>query len=319
MANYPQESQILDSGSMGGASGGGASSMVFPSDLFTKYKRPQWIGFWANMVEETKFGGAGTSEGAGANKTDLSAATSILLTTHKYTRQGGSVAISMPNGFSHSYSVNWSSDSTGNAGAMGKAMSDGINAALSSKDGTALSSAVEALQANQSSTGTLDTLGKNYFMYELYKQINKSDTGRTIQAMGKMTINPHVEVLFDGVAGNRTFSYEFKFYPTKPEESVTIKDIVYFFRFHSAPEIESADAYGRFYRYPSVFDIAVMNGDDPNPFIPKVFTCACTSVDVTHNGSNWVTFEDGAPSEVSMRVSFVELEQITKEKIVKGF
>lgn len=321
--SFTPNSPVLDAGmfSPSGNSGGGGTTMCLPLDLFEKNERPQYIVFYANVVAETKFSSIG--DGSSFSKTEspsrnamMKQGTSINTAFDRYKRVDQAVALSIPSGLSHAYSVNWSSQETGTMGAIARSLADPINAAINSKDGARLSSFVENFQ---SSPEKYDGLAKDLFQYALYNTINKSDTGRVMQAATKVTTNPHVEVLFDGVGGNRTFNYSFKFYPTSEEESQTISSVIQFFRFHSAPEVTIDEGYGRFYRYPSTFDIEVMNGGARNEFLVKYFSCACTSVNTNYNGTNWVTFANGAPSEVSLELSFVELEQITKEKIVEGF
>jgi hypothetical protein len=139
------------------------------------------------------------------------------------------------------------------------------------------------------------------------------------------TLNPYIEVTYTSF-GMRTFDYTFKFAPESARESDEVKAIIQLFRFHMAPEMKG-DAH-RYLTLPSTFDIHYMfqsgMGDEAvakeNSFYNKIATCVLTSVDVNYTPNEAVkSFADGAPTQLSMALSFKETEMLTKEKINDGF
>ena len=124
----------------------------------------------------------------------------------------------------------------------------------------------------------------------------------------------------------RTFEYAFSFAPTSARETDEVKAIIQLFRFHMAPEMKGAAH--RYLTLPSTFDIHYMfqSGMDDtavakeNSFYNKIATCVLTSCDVNYTPNEEVnSFADGAPTQISMALSFKETEMLTKEKINDGF
>jgi len=139
------------------------------------------------------------------------------------------------------------------------------------------------------------------------------------------TLNPYIEVTYTSF-GMRTFDYTFQFAPESARESDEVKAIIQLFRFHMAPEMKG-DAH-RYLTLPSTFDIHYMfqsgMGDEAvakeNSFYNKIATCVLTSVDVNYTPNEGVkSFADGAPTQLSMALSFQETEMLTKQKINDGF
>ena len=58
--------------------------------------------------------------------------------------------------------------------------------------------------------------------------------------LGKV-INPHKAVVYSGPGGFRTFSYTFVMTPESPAEAEMIANIVYFFKYHMHPGVDSVE------------------------------------------------------------------------------
>ena len=80
------------------------------------------------------------------------------------------------------------------------------------------------------------------------------------------------------------------------------------------PEISSGKL---FYIYPSEFDIQYFFKDNENDYLHKFARCALTDMQIDYGGEQFTTFEDGSPVEISLVLTFRELEQMTKEGIEK--
>lgn len=136
--------------------------------------------------------------------------------------------------------------------------------------------------------------------------------------------NPQIEVLFD-TTDMRQFEFVFNFLPRNKAESEAVLRIIRMFRFHAAPEIPETFA-GRYYIPPSEFDIQYMFIDDngqiyENPALHKFSTCVLESIDVNYVGATgqFVTFSDGRPVNIELRLRFKEIEVIHKELIRNGY
>jgi hypothetical protein len=127
-----------------------------------------------------------------------------------------------------------------------------------------------------------------------------------------MAPNPFREQIFQNV-DTRTFTFDYKFLPKSQKESENIKEIIYTFAYHMHPELS---AQGLFYIYPSEFNIQFFHQGRENLWVNKISTCVLTDMNVDYgNNSVFSTFANGAPTEINMRLTFRELEVLTKERI----
>ena len=135
------------------------------------------------------------------------------------------------------------------------------------------------------------------------------------------TTNPFIEVAFNNMS-LRDFSYTFNFRPRNADETAEVKAIIQLFRFHMAPELKGTNH--RYMTLPSTFDIHYMYQTDPetateNTFYNKIATCVLERCDVNYTPTGVKSFDDGAPTEISMSLGFKETTLLTKDKINKGF
>ena len=133
--------------------------------------------------------------------------------------------------------------------------------------------------------------------------------------------NPYVEVLFQAMEV-RTFTYNFTFAPRNEEETQDVQEIIQLFRFHMVPELQGGQS--RFLTLPSEFDIHYMYiGKDgtntENEYYNKIATCVCTNVTVDYTPGKVSSFTDGAPTQITMALTFKETETLTKDKVNAGY
>ena len=133
--------------------------------------------------------------------------------------------------------------------------------------------------------------------------------------------NPFVEVLFSGV-NIRTFTYNFEFAPRNEVETDEIQQIIQLFRFHMVPELQSQN--GRYLTLPSTFDIHYMykanNGNSyENDYYTRLSTCVLQDCSVNYTPTGVKSFGDGAPTQITMNLTFSETEALTKEKVKQGY
>ena len=133
--------------------------------------------------------------------------------------------------------------------------------------------------------------------------------------------NPFVEVFFNSM-NVRSFSYNFNFAPRNEAETNEIQQIIQLFRFHMAPELQATNA--RYLTLPSEFDIHYMykanNGQSyENDYYGRIGTCVLENVTTNYTPNGVKSFASGAPTQITMSLTFRETELLTKEKINKGF
>ena len=133
--------------------------------------------------------------------------------------------------------------------------------------------------------------------------------------------NPFVEVFFNSM-NVRTFTYNFNFAPRNEDETMEIQQIIQLFRFHMAPELQERNS--RYLTLPSEFDIHYMykaaDGNSyENDYYNRIGTCVLENVATNYTPNGVKSFGDGAPTQITMSLSFRETEVLTKAKINQGY
>jgi len=140
------------------------------------------------------------------------------------------------------------------------------------------------------------------------------------KAFGQAT-NPYLEVLFQSV-GLRSFTYNFTFAPRNEQERDDVQKIIKMFRFHMLPELKGQNE--RYMTLPSTFDIHYMYQWDvdkakENNFYSKIATCVLKGCDVDYTPGGVKSFADGSPTQITMGLTFMETEMLTKQHVDKGY
>lgn len=137
-----------------------------------------------------------------------------------------------------------------------------------------------------------------------------------VQLGAKAKTNPFREVFFEGI-DYRKFNFRYKFMPRTLSESKKVLDIITTFKHHMHPEVSSN---GYFYVYPSEFEIEYCYGEQENRYFNRIAQCALTDMSVEYGGEQFASFNNGAPTEINLILSFRELELVTKNSILeKGY
>lgn len=134
---------------------------------------------------------------------------------------------------------------------------------------------------------------------------------KSIQKVTRSTQNTKKEQLFQGV-DFRTINFSYQFAPKNEIEAANVLDIIRMFRHHMLPEF--ADENQFVYIYPSEFEIKYFKGDQESEYLERHFTAVLTNctINYTPNGQ-FVTFENGMPSQINMTLTFKELFLASKE------
>jgi len=132
--------------------------------------------------------------------------------------------------------------------------------------------------------------------------------------------------LFDGI-DFRTFDFSFTFSPSSRPESDTVRDIIKTFKYHAAPKIGSGMVGSFFFMPPSSFVIEYIynggadDGGSTNQYLNRIAECVLTDVSVNYSQNGiWSAFDGtGAPTQITLSLSFKEIELIDRNKIDEGF
>ena len=231
------------------------------------------------------------------------------------TRITDSIAIYLPPNVQDNLSATYNGMATGMLGAAAQSGAAALKG-MKNNDFEAAASAIvdggaaigSALAVN-AAAGVAEALGGGEGGEEL---LNK--------AFGQAN-NPYLEVLFDQMA-LRQFTYNFTFAPRSKAETDDVQKIIQMFRFHMAPELQQGQ--GRFLTLPSEFDIHYMYQQEDgtaseNDYYNRISTCVLENVAVDYTPGGVRSFQDGAPTQITMGLTFKETELLTKDLIKKGF
>lgn len=126
----------------------------------------------------------------------------------------------------------------------------------------------------------------------------------------RAVLNPNQVSTFAG-SNVRTFAFNFKLVASSAKESQDIKDLVLAIRTHAYPGGSDIVL-----DYPSEFHINFLTKDrQVNPYIPQIFPCYLMNVTTTYNSTANSFYEDGAPLEVDIALSFQETKALTRNDI----
>jgi hypothetical protein len=170
-------------------------------------------------------------------------------------------------------------------------------------------------------------------------------TIRTAAQLSGYALNPVIEVLYSTPL-LRAFSFDFIFAPRNKKEADVVWKIIMEFRRHSAPEFGVLG--GSILIPPSEFQITFLRkgatndkedlnrelapgepaitpgasgtGFVENTNLPRISTCVLTNIQVDYSPTGgYVTFEDGMPVQIRMRLDFMEINMITREMVDRGY
>ena len=179
----------------------------------------------------------------------------------------------------------------------------------------------ELLQSVKSAILGAGPAAAGYFL----KNANKSPLGALgdVEALASsslgVAINPFTVQLFKNM-GFRTFTFSYVFLPKDETEYNEVQNIIKTFKKHMHPTRNQATG-GVFLGYPAEFEIQYFYRNEENNHLFKIANCALTDLKVEYGGSDFTTFKgtNGAPSEMTLQLSFTELEILTADRIEQGY
>ena len=305
------------------------ASFIYPQNLAIEGSGyPHYVIFFVNQSSNSQFetrtaGLDGSADAPTDNPTILSnlrnGATSapsnksILSSLQQpISRVASAIVLYYPHEIQMQQSVSWSSAELGSATAL-------IDTITNRKE--------QSFKDNVSDLGW-QWLGKaGQRGAEYLSRISNMSIKDAFSRAGRIAINPHLEVLFQGIEFRR-FSFNYQFMPQSQDESDLVDNIIRAFKLYSAPEVDTSTA-SRFFRYPAEFDIKFYSHGKENDYINKISTCVMTDINVNYTGSGagWSGFrppdrndKNGSPPvKIDLRLSFLETDLLTKQRVLQGY
>jgi hypothetical protein len=233
------------------------------------------------------------------------------------TRITDSIAIYLPPNVKDATSVGYNNAEMGVIGAAAAGAADVVTA-LRKGDLSGLASTLGTAAKDLLATAGLG-LGSE-FIGTIAGVDPEGLKGFAKKAFGQAS-NPYMEVLFEGVE-LRTFTYNFTFSPRNADETDDVQKIIEMFRFHMLPELNGGSS--AFMTLPSTFDIHYMYQVTPdvsmeNNYYTKIATCVLKGCDVDYAPNGVKSFASGAPTQITMSLSFQETEMLTKQHVNRGY
>lgn len=138
------------------------------------------------------------------------------------------------------------------------------------------------------------------------------------QAAAGQAPNPFKAQLFKSM-GFREFSFDYIFLPKNDAEYQQVKAIIQAFKLYMHPKFSGASKF--MLNYPAEFNIVYYHKQSRNEELFRISNCALRNVSIEYGGTDFTTFRGtaGKPSEIAMKLSFVELEVLSRERIEAGF
>jgi hypothetical protein len=299
--------------------GSKSTNLMFPSDLLALDGQDQTcVTFFPNLIKNHNVslsGSAALVQAEGALQSPYGEVPVIHTSINKgsilrdnggaqafsnlYSRSGESVTLPMPRSLEFSYSTNWANEELGAIAAGVDQVSD-----------------YEKL-AGEGGVNLAKRLGANTIA-----SVVNSLSGGKVKAKELLSLatgsvaNNYAETMFKSVS-NRTIPFSWNLTPRNSKEAMAIDSLLRMFRFHMLPEYKQNIGNGNAYlMYPSSFDIVFWLEGAPNPFIPRVGTCALTqmSINGTPNGQ-YISMIDGAPQSVTLSLTFMEMQTLSKDSV----
>ena len=124
---------------------------------------------------------------------------------------------------------------------------------------------------------------------------------------------------------SRKFEFNFNLSPRNPKESAIAYEIIQTFKRHAYPTLSKTLGNGAFYNFPAEFQIEYYTLDEngnpvENDFVNKIGRCSLREINIDYASSgSFSTFENGAPTNMLMSLTFEEMELLDSGMIDKGY
>ena len=225
---------------------------------------------------------------------------------HSITTSG--IALYMPQSVKVSYGQTY--DKEQETGLVGDLEAAGVT--IAGAEGTAAK--VEA--ALQGVVGSTARQAKS-ILGEFVSLAGAGDPVRFAAKRAGVAVNPRNETFYSSPQ-QRSFSFEFDFWPRNPKEAEAVEKIIAIFKYNSAPGFKDGTLHSVF-TIPNYWKISYMYNNGENKHLNKIGACYCEDVQIDYApDGQFTTFENGMPVHTKMTVTMIEDRIITKSDIEAG-
>lgn len=151
-----------------------------------------------------------------------------------------------------------------------------------------------------------------------------TNTDAYLMAGARIAPNPRKQLMFREPV-SRKFEFNFNFSPRNEEESVRVYEIIKRFKKYAYPTLSSKFGQGAFYTFPAEFEIEYQTVNEfgdavQNDWLNKIGRCALREINVDYASSgSFSTFENGAPTNMVMSLTFEEMSLIDSGLVEEGY
>ena len=228
----------------------------------------------------------------------------------KVDNEYGAVAIYMPQNISVADSQRYETTSTGVVGALYDVAGRGGNVTLEDIRAAGLANPDVVAGAIGAGVGAATGGAGSAVVGAVTSASAVGGIAAEAQKDIQQTLNPREFMLFKAPT-IRTFSFEFTFCPKTVNEADSVPTIIKYFRQASYP-VSS----GFTYNFPPAFVVKFANSDN----MIKLPQVVCTSVTTSYNPNAQSYFtRNNFPVEVTLQLSFQELQPIDSQLVEQGF
>ena len=140
-----------------------------------------------------------------------------------------------------------------------------------------------------------------------------------IESTFRVKTNPFKEQTFGGVPF-RPFEFSWTLTARNDAELGAIGEIIKAIRTHSKPSFQNPES-RTIFNYPDEFQInfKTLHTDNEtlldNNYLPRLKPMVCKSVNTNYTTAGWRSFENGAPTSVTLQLGFEEIDIITSDEV----
>ena len=241
------------------------------------------------------------------------------------------IAMYIPGGaLNTSYKSSYESVQLGGAGSVASDVAGAVEKAVSSESGFSLDAFTKIAGATQSGLqsemGTVSTLK----MAEAASGIRGLEGTKTLmERTTGAVLNPFLTAAYKGPSDMRTHDFDFQMLPQNKDESKSCMKIANTFKKAMLPSHAGGDsktAPSMLFGYPDTFTITFYIGGEKLPDGPEnpmfnIGRSVLTSCEMNYDTENVPLFFDGTqyPVSIAMKLSFMEIDVMYREKVEKGF
>jgi len=141
-----------------------------------------------------------------------------------------------------------------------------------------------------------------------------------LQSQG-YAVNPQMQMLYQGL-DFRSFQLSFIFTPSSRAEAKIVDNIIYQFKYYSAPSFQPGKAVSNLSMFlipPAIFGVKFMIKNIENRYLPKYADCVLEHVDVNYSPNGWAAHTDGSPVQTQLNLIFKEIEVVDRGRLSTGY